>query len=213
MANVNAAFGLRPVKLDDGSTYEGVGRPCYVSASDSTALAVGDPVTLEATNKMTGATIEQSSSYVGGATSQVAGAMPSVTRATAGDGNLIYGVVVGIGTTGTNALAGPIYRPASTEAVVFVETDPRVVYEAQVNGSITAADVGQNANLTSGTLSTATGLSGFTVHATITADQSNQLIVVGVTNDPDNSDLSAAYPNVLVKINQSQVTTVNVLGV
>ena len=46
MANVDAAFGFRPVNRD-GSPYNGATLRCVFAAADATAAFIGDPVILD----------------------------------------------------------------------------------------------------------------------------------------------------------------------
>jgi hypothetical protein len=46
MANVDSAFGFRPINMD-GSPYNGATRRCVFAAADATAAFIGDPVTLD----------------------------------------------------------------------------------------------------------------------------------------------------------------------
>ena len=77
MANANIARGLTPVRHINGAPYSGSGRMYYVPASDGTALYIGDPVI----------TVTGSADAAG---------IPTVTRAAAGGGTYITGVVTGV---------------------------------------------------------------------------------------------------------------------
>lgn len=124
MANANVARGLVPVRMADGSPYNGAVDIFYVPASDATALYKGDPVLL--------------------AGSADAGGIASVTRATAG--GAITGVVVGF-TDAVSMTAG--FRAASTNSYVLVAHGQDTLFEIQedgVGGAIAAADIGLNAD-------------------------------------------------------------------
>ena len=215
MPNPNAPFGLRPVKMADGSEYVGGGRPYYVPSTDATALYIGDPVVTTGTSN----SVEiAASGQTGGAVKFPIGSLPVVTRATNGDvpgtGTQITGVVVRVGYDHNDWNRAP-YRKASTNAVVWVEDNPRVLFEIQSDGSNAVTDVGLNAVLIGTGGSTVTGLSNVKLDTTSdvpAADASNQLLIVGVSRDVMRNDLSSPYPVLLVKNNQSNLEPNSVLG-
>lgn len=181
MANTDAPFGLRPVRYLNGVCWNGQARPYYVPSSDSTALFKGDPVVI------VGDSNDNEVTVIGGKFAP--GTLSEVTRATAGDGNYITGVVVGVAPTTDESLT---YRAASTERVVWVADDPNIVFHMQDDGGGTpSADwVGWNANLIAGTGSTATGISGFELDGGTSDgpanDASNQLFILNLANVEDN---------------------------
>jgi len=83
-----------------------------------------------------------------------------VVLATAGTGNPIYGIVVGIEPIRTDL--NKTYVPAAVGnatggTYVYVESDPNVVYQAtEDDGSLAITDVGQNHNLVAGAGGSAT---------------------------------------------------------
>lgn len=176
MANVDNAFGLRPVsKL--GGVNSGILKKYFVPASDATALFIGDPVVRAAG----GSNPSQVGIYP-------AGTLPIVTRATAGATNSITGIVVAVEYPESEN-TDPVYRTASTDAIVFVVDDPDTVFEVQANGAVTATMVGLNAVLAAGTGSTGTGKSGFELDITGTApaaDATYQVRIDRVQNAPSN---------------------------
>lgn len=202
MANANNPFGLRPVKNGDGSDFNGAVNAYYVPASDSTALFIGDPVIRVDTGANTAA--------VG---NFPAGTLPIVTRATAGDTHRITGVVVGVERNPQNN-SDTVYRPASTEAVVYVCDDPRATFEIQAAGTVTATMIGLNAVLTAGSGNTATGQSGFVLEISPdapAADASNQLRILRLANKTGNE--LGAYSVLEVAINQHTEANNEVLGI
>lgn len=186
VANPNQAWGLNPVRNFNGNPYAGAARTYYVQATNATALFVGDPVI-----KSTGA-----ASTTG---------IPGIVRATAGTSNKITGVVVGFQPTAAMVgTGGAAYRAASTAAYILVADDPGLLFEIQGNSTagFTAANVGKNTNLVSGTGSTATGKSGFTASVTqVGTSANNQLRIVEVKQAVDNA--IGQYGKVLVALNQS----------
>lgn len=210
MANVDAPFGLRPIRHKSGAPYNGAATPYYINASYGTALFIGDPVI-----KVAGGSNAAAITAPGLGTFGV-GTLPEIEKATAGDGNRITGVIVGFSTLASNL--DYKHNPVSTERVAMVCDDPDVVFEIQADGAVAAASMGLNAVLIythSG--STTTGLSGVELDTTSdgpAADASNQLLILRASNRPDN-DTTAAHCKVEVLINQhtQSVGTVGTLGV
>lgn len=193
MANTDAPFGLRPMRHRNGAPYNGAANAYYI-ANDDSALFIGDPVVKTGESNTAGVTAP-------GAGSFPAGTLPEVTKATAGDGNAITGVIVGFAADPSNL--DKAYNPASNERVAFVCDDPDVVFEIQADGAIAAAQVGLNAVLiyTNGG-STTTGLSGAELDTSSdapAADASNQLTIQRLVNREDVE--TGANAKVEVKIN------------
>lgn len=210
MANADTPFGLRPIRHKSGAPYNGAARPYYVASSYGTALFIGDPVIKVAGGSNTAAVT------VPGGGSFAIGTLPSVEKATAGDGNRITGVIVGFSPLATNLELK--HNTASTERVAYVCDDPDIVFEIQADGPIPAADMGLNAVLIythSG--STTTGLSGVELDTTSdvpAADASNQLVILRAVNREDN-DTTLIHAKVEVMINQHTESqgTVGTLGI
>lgn len=195
MANTDAPFGLRPIKHRNGAPYNGAANPYYVASSYATALFIGDPVT-----RVAGGSNAAELDTPGG--NFPIGTLPTVEKATAGDGNAITGVIVGFGPD-PDALSRT-YNPASTERLVYVADDPDLVFEIQADGAISATQVGLNAVLIyTNSGSTTTGLSGAELDTTSdapAADASNQLKIQRVVNRVDN-EAGSANTKVEVMIN------------
>lgn len=186
MANNDTPFGLRPIKHRNGAPYNGSFNAYYVASTYATALFVGDPVV-----RVAGGSNAAAFNTPGG--DFPIGTLPSVEKATAGDGNAITGVIVGFGPDPSGL--DRTHNPASTERLVYVADDPDVVFEIQADGAIAATQVGLNAVLIythSG--STVTGLSGAELDTSSdvpAADASNQLKIQRVVNRADNEAASA----------------------
>lgn len=209
MANSDSRGGLKPVRHKSGAPYNGAATPYYIASTYATALYIGDPVIKVAG----GSNAAMVKTNVG--TFNI-GTLPSIEKATAGDGNRITGVIVGFSALPTSL--DKQYNPASTERVALVCDDPDMVFEIQADGAIAAADIGLNAVLifTHGG-STATGLSGVELDTTSdgpAADASNQLLILRAVNRDDN-DTTSAWAKVEVLINQhtQSVGTVGTLGI
>jgi len=198
MANTNAPFGLRPVRHRNGTSWNGSVTPYFI-ASGVGNVFIGDPV-VAAVNT-------QSTELLGFGP----GELTAVTLATAGDGNLIRGVVTGfLPETRSSA----IYGPTGAARVALVADDPNLIFQVQDDGDGTPTSgwAGANANLASGTGSTGSGLSGWELDASDTpaADASNQLIILGKSKIPDNELDDYAIWDVI--INKHELATAEALG-
>ena len=143
MANADRPSGLSPVQYLSGAPWNGGGRIyCIPDTDDTNAYAIGDPVVL-----------------AGGADTN---GVPTITLATAGITNSVLGAIVsGAGGPNYGGAYGvpadsPIVIPAtkSRSYYVLVADDPNIIFEIQeVSGgtALTAAAVGLNAPLVSGT--------------------------------------------------------------
>lgn len=179
MANTNMPRGLVPLR-NAGSTHESGGVEMFaVAAADATALYIGDPVVKD-----------------GGAD---AGGLATVTRH--GGTGAITGVVEGFMPNGTTDMAG--YRAASTAAYVLVRTDPDTLFEVQDSaGTIVAADIGLNANLTTGTGNAYSKRSAFVLaSASKLATATLPVKIMGLAQRAGNE--FGANAKIVVKINNS----------
>lgn len=169
MANSDAATGLKPVRYLSGAPYNGAVNLYYVPSTDNTAIYVGG--------------------LVKAAGSADADGVMSVTG-NVSTGNAVVGVVVGVKPVTADST---IYRAASTARYVFVADDPNLVFEVQDDAAATptAGIVGNAADLTGFTSgSTTTGLSSIEISmATVTdsGDGTEDVIIVGLANRPDNT--------------------------
>jgi len=184
MANTDQITGFRPVKYDCRLVI-----PCYKSAGTTVTndMFVGDPVAFSGTgDSATGNT--------------------GVTVSTAGDGNPILGVVVGIKTQPTHLDRGT-WVDGADAATVFVCIDPNAVYEAQANAAVDVTEIGMNANivLTQSGSRTA-GTSGFEVNATEATTNTYQLKIIGLPDRADN-EINTTNNKVLVVVLDKQLVT------
>lgn len=192
MANSNRPGGLMPLEYLDGSPYNGKARQYYIASDNPSAYAIGDPVVMSGSGDSNG----------------VAG----VTLATAGYGNIVLGAIVGMGSIVYGgggfdpALPNQAIIPATkTKAYyVLVSDDPNIVYMMQEGGAgsaLTAASIGLNFDLVSGTnngfvsgwqLDNASGNTGST----------RQLQLLGLVQTQDNA--MGPYAKWKVRINYHQ---------
>ena len=96
----------------------------------------------------------------------------------------LFGFVVGFAPN-PDAL-GQIYRTASTLRTVYVCDDYNVLLEIQANGVVAEADIALNADITVGTASTQTGLSGMELDISDKKTATAQLRIVGIVSRADN---------------------------
>lgn len=184
MANPNTPAGFRPVKDIDGAPWTGACRAYSMPTGDGTAVGMGDLVKLAGT----GQTID---------------GIVYADVARAATGNVILGAIVAVKADTRDSL---VYRAASTQRIVFVADNPRLLFEAQENtGTAFAADdIGLNADfvVTAG-VSTTTGLSGMEINTTGEATTNTlDLHLVEFVNRPDNA--IGANAKWLVRINRHQ---------
>lgn len=167
MANVNAPFGLKPVRYLSGAPYNGAVNMYSVAAGYSTGIFIGDPVVDI------------------GTTQQINGAYYKDVQLAATT-DVITGVVVGVVPVTADSLP---YRAASTQRILMVADDPNLIFEAQeaTGGGLAAADLGLNISFNAGTPSTVTGLSGLTLKTDTEATTNTlALKLFGIVNRADN---------------------------
>jgi hypothetical protein len=178
MANQDAPFGFRAVgKVGGGVSNQGQ-TEYSIANGYATAIFQGDPVEL-----------------VSGGTLEVANAA----------GNTIVGIFNGCFYTDptTQKPTFSNYYPGSIAAadiVANVIDDPNQLFEVQASGTVTAANVGENAETAYTAGSTISGSSKAEVD-TFASNASSTWIIVGLSKDPENSDTSAANGNLIVKPN------------
>lgn len=185
MSATSAPFGFRPAYNPSGVMRP---RKYTIASGYSSAIYAGNPVMLEGT----GGTITN-----GGTT---------------GD---LLGIFMGceyIDSTGKPTVSN--FWPASTSAtniVAWVMDDYTTVYEVQNVGSVTQANIGEEANTTALSGSSSTGLATTTLAAPNGTTQS-QWRIIGFGQQVDNAP-GDAYTIVQVSLAQSQIAFGNKVGV
>ena len=182
MANIDAAFGLRPIAKVGSAPGGTTGTTKYsIGDNQSTAIFTGDPV-----------------KYKNDGTVEVA---------TASDA--LLGVFMGCfytdPTTGKPTFRN--YFPASLspgDAIAFVADDQDqmfVVQQDSVGSNLVAADLNLNANLIFGTGSTTTGVSGVEIDSSTGAvTATHQVRLIDFYDIPSN-DATANNSELVIKIN------------
>ena len=183
MANVNSPFGLQVFSSVIGADMNGKVIRCSTQSGDATAIFIGDPVKLAA--------------------SQANAAGMTEVTAVSGTTDFIYGVVVGIDADGSQLDVN--YRKASTVRTILVNIDPNTVYVAQANGALAVSKLNQNISWKTGSGNTSTGISGITLDDTTAATTNTlQFKMLGAWPDASNT-VNSANNKVLCKINKSQI--------
>jgi len=180
MANQDAAFGLKAIgKVGQNRDNQGLSE--YDIAASATAIYQGDPVEMLATG----------------------------TIGVAAAGDVLLGSLNGVfytdastsKPTWANHLAA---SNTATDIVGFVSDDPYERFEVQSNnaGASAQTDVGNNADIAYAAGSSPNYISKVELDDSSLATTTAQLKIVGVSKDPDNSDLTAANVNWVVTINE-----------
>jgi hypothetical protein len=183
MANVDAAFGFRPIG-NDGGVYTGQTRRCAFIATGSTvATFVGDPVKLD---------------NVDGVLGEEGGAYQAVIIATAGDP--VYGVVTAFEANPDDLSAQ--YRKASTARFCQVAIADNTFFEVQDSANQGLAGVGANAGYVIGAGSAVTGLSATEI-VTATVANTGDVQLISIVDDVEN-DGTLSNARWVVKFNDPQ---------
>ena len=181
MANKDASFGLKPVKMMGGSPYSGGQSRYRIAANYGTSIFQGDLVM-----QVTGGGIEI---HADGGTVPIVG--------------VFNGCMYTDPTTSEQVFSN--YYPASTNAsdiIAFVHDDPNTVFEIQADDTFPVADLFGNFDIVyTNSGSTTTGISGAELDVTTGATTTSlPLKAIDISQDPENSDVGSANTNVLVVI-------------
>jgi hypothetical protein len=181
MANKDASFGLKPVRMMGGSPYSGGQSRYRIAANYGTSIFQGDLVM-----QVTGGGVEI---HADGGTVPIVG--------------VFNGCMYTDPTTSEQVFSN--YYPASTNAsdiIAFIHDDPNTVFEVQADDTFPVADLFGNFDIVyTNSGSTFTGISGAELDVTTGATATSlPLKAIDVSQDPDNSDVASANTNVLVVI-------------
>ena len=181
MANKDASFGLKPVRMMGGSPYSGGQSRYRIAANYGTSIFQGDLVM-----QVTGGGIEI---HADGGTVPIVG--------------VFNGCMYTDPTTSEQVFSN--YYPASTNAsdiIAFVHDDPNTVFEIQADDTFPVADLFGNFDIVyTNSGSTTTGISGAELDVTTGATTTTlPLKAIDISQDPENSDVGSANTNVLVVI-------------
>jgi len=181
MANKDASFGLKPVRMMGGSPYSGGQSRYRIAANYGTNIFQGDLVM-----QVTGGGIEI---HADGGTVPIVG--------------VFNGCMFTDPTTSEQVFSN--HYPASTNAsdiIAFVHDDPNTVFEIQADDTFPVADLFGNFDIVyTNSGSTTTGISGAELDVTTGATTTTlPLKAIDISQDPENSDVGSANTNVLVVI-------------
>ena len=184
MANKDAAFGMKPVRMIGGAPYTGGQSRYRIAANYGTSIFQGDMVA-----QVTGGTVEV---HADGGTLPIVGVFNGCKYTDPTSGEQVF----------SN------YYPASTNAsdlIAFIIDDENVVYEIQADDTFPVTDLFGNFDIVyTSAGSTSTGISGAELDVTTGATNTNLPIkAIDISEDPNNSDTGAANTNVLVVIQNS----------
>jgi hypothetical protein len=181
MANLDASFGMKPVRMMGGSPYSGGQSRYRIAANYGTSIFQGDMVM-----QVTGGTVEI---HADGGTVPIVGVFNGCTYTDPTSGEQVF----------SN------YYPASTNAsdiISFIVDDPNVVFEIQADDTFPVADLFGNFDIVyTNSGSTLSGISGVELDVTTGATTAGLPIkAIDISEDPENSDVASANTNVLVVI-------------
>ena len=180
MANTSVASGLIPVRMLDGSPFNGAVDMFYLPSSVATAAYVGDPVKLAGSADSAG--------------------VASIALCAATD--TITGVIVGFADA-TSMTSG--VGAASTIRYPLVAHGQDILFEIQedgVGGAIAAADIGLNADIIVAAGNAYTKKSGVMLDtSTKNTTATLGLRIRGIAQRPDNA--LAEFAKVLVSLNDT----------
>jgi len=183
MANLDSPFGLRPVRMVNGSPFSNQQNRYRIAANYGTSIYQGDLVQV-----VTGGGIE---------------------RVAASGSGLILGVFNGCTYTdpSTGKQKWSNYYPASTNAsdiIAFVIDAPDTVFEVQADAAFPVADLFGNFDIVDNSPvgDTTSGISNLELDVTTGATTATlPLKAIDISQDPLNDDVATANTNVLVVIN------------
>ena len=181
MANVSEKFGLRPYRKLDGTPLAGAQNRYTVKANYGTAIFQGDLVIPTSTGN-----IER---FVYNTTYAVVGVFNGV----------FYTDPTTQKPTWRNYYPGSIN---ASDITAFVVDDPDAVFLIDADETFARTGLFNNYSVTNTTGVTQTGISKVQLD-TSTAGTATTFVIqaIDISQDPDNSDTSAANGNVLVRIN------------
>lgn len=191
MTNTLTPFGLAASRSKTGQ-YAGNVTACFVPASNSAKLYIGDAVYFSGSNA---SAFEE----------YKVGNLPIIVKATAS--SAIDGVIVGFLPNG--AFTGTTHMPASTAGVALVVTNKEVTFNIQATGSVAAADVGKYAKISTSTAGDDySGISGMALdHSTMSSsDKTLPLKILNVSDYITND--SGSYAIVEVELNLPHLESV-----
>ena len=182
MANVSEKFGLRPYRKLDGTPLVGAQNRYLISANNTTAIFQGDLVIAETDG--------------------------TITRHVANNSTAVIGVFNGCFYTDpttqkptfSNSYPGGI---AADDITAFVVDDPDAVFLINADATFAQADLFQNYSVNNGGGNTKTGISEVQLDVSESGTNASFMVqAIDISQDPNNSDVTSANANILVRINR-----------
>ena len=173
MANVDAAFGLTPVRHLSGNGYSRA-NVYTITSGLAENIFTGDVVIITSGGVLTPHTATEVNNI---------GVFGGVSY-TAADGSFVYSQYWPSGTVATDIKA-------------YVYDDPYTVFKVQSAGAPAQTDVSSCAEVVAGAGSTTTGQSGFEINGTMGASTAS-LKILGLYETPDNAFGTNAIVEVLI---------------
>ena len=181
MANVVEKFGLRPYRKLDGTPLVGAQNRYTIASSYATAIFQGDLVVPVAAGN-----VER---YAGNTSDAVVGVF----------NGCFYTDPTTQKPTFKNYYPGGV---AASDITAFVVDDPDAVFLVDADATFARADIFKNYSLTTVSGNTKTGISSQQLDVDVSGTDTTFVVqAIDISQDPDNSDVSAANGNVLVRIN------------
>lgn len=205
MANLDAPFGMRPIRHRNGAPYNGAVNPYYINSGYGTALFIGDPVDIVAGGSNT------SEITVPGLGRFPIGTLPEIQASAAA--GIITGVIVSFAAQPTDLET--VHSKTLTEGVALVCDDPDVIFEIQSDGIMAADEMGLNASIIVAAGSATTGLSGVELDSTTENTTAGlELKILRAVNREDNDiTLANGRMEVLINLHRLSQGTVGRAGV
>jgi hypothetical protein len=181
MANVSEKYGLKPVRKIDGSPFINAQNKYRIASNYASAIFNGDLVRPATTG--------------------------TIIRHVGNTSNPVLGVFNGCFYTDptTQKATWKNYYPGSivaSDITAFVIDDPDIVCKVDADATFAVADIFKNFSLTAVTGNTTTGLSKMQLDVSVSGTHTTYMVrAIDISQDPDNSDVSAANADVLVRIN------------
>ena len=200
MANVDAPFGFRPVG-ELGSNIQNGGTTKYrIEDNQAGAIYKGDVVFIgDGTDAGTGVT--PSAGYIGPV---AAGNICSVGIFN----DCFYTDPTTKKPTWSNYYPGSVNITTGT-IDAFIYDDPNKLFEVQASGTLTYATVvNNNIDILYGAGSTVNGQSNTELAAAVTGSGATDMfVIIGISEDPENSDAASANSNWIVRFNEHRYLT------
>ena len=182
MANKDATFGLKPVRMMGGAPYSGGQSRYRIASGATTPIFQGDLVT-----QLTAGVLGR---HAATGTVPVVGVFNGVSYTDPTTGEQIF----------KNYYPGSI---AASDIVANVIDDSNVVFEVQADAALPVADLFGNFDIVDGSPvgDTASGRSNAELDVTTGATTATlPLKAIDISEDPDNDDVASANTNVLCVI-------------